>query len=109
MCGGSCSGQPSWLSTSLLPRCPSIAEADRRIAHLLVPIRWSSLWSEIEQVPERFEGAHVTWVLSWVRRRIEELRGPKMADLLAVPVKDVQHRPLRPLGGLAVVVTVVGV
>src|SRR5438034_468748 len=78
------------------------------VAQLLVPVDWPSLGGEVEQVPERFERADVTGFLSGVGGRVEELRTPEVANRVTVAVEHVQHRSLRSLGGLGVVVAVVG-
>ena len=80
-----------------------------RIAQLLVPVRGSPLRREVEQVPDRLQGAHVAGILSGIGGCVEELRAPEVADHAAVTVEHIQHRPLCALGGLGDVVAVVGV
>src|SRR5215217_1897298 len=86
----------------------SVLRSSNGILQLLVPVAPATLGREIEQVPDRLEGADVTGILVAVRRRIEELRAPEVADRVAVAVEHVQHRPLVPLRGLGEVVAVVG-
>src|SRR5437763_930025 len=43
------------------------------VVQLFVPVARASLGDEVEEVPERLEGAHVTRVLVVVRRGVEEL------------------------------------
>ena len=57
------------------------------VVQLLVPVR-SSLRGEVEEVPERLERAHVAGLLSVVRRRVEELRSPEMADRVRPAVES---------------------
>jgi hypothetical protein len=67
-----------------------------RVAPLLVPDGWAALRGEVEQVPDRLEGADVARILAGVGWCVEELRAPEVADRLAVAVEDVQYRPLVP-------------
>src|SRR4051794_32025769 len=63
------------------------------VLQLLVPVR-TPLRGQVEHIPERFEAAHVARFLSGLRRRVEQLRAPEVADRVAVAVEDVEHRPL---------------
>src|SRR5437764_832770 len=76
------------------------------IAQLLVPVGRASLRRQVEQVPERLEGADVTWILAGIPRCVEELRAPEVADPVVVAVEHGQHRPLGPLLSLGKVVAV---
>jgi hypothetical protein len=49
------------------------------VAQLLIPVGRSSLRCEVEQVPDRLEGANVAGILSGVGRCVEELRAPDPA------------------------------
>src|SRR6267143_6980444 len=61
------------------------------VAQLLIPVRWTSFGSEIEQIPERLDRAGVTRVLIAVGCGVEELCGPEMADRVLVAMEYVQH------------------
>src|SRR5262245_34673094 len=80
-----------------------------RVAQLLVPDGRAPFRGEVEQVPDRLEGADVTRILVRVGWCVEELGAPEVADRLAVAVKYVQHRPLLALRGLPEVVALVAV
>src|ERR687892_2768670 len=54
------------------------------VTQLLVPVGPAALGGEVEQVPDRLNSAHVTWVLPGIGRRVEELRTPEVADPLAL-------------------------
>jgi hypothetical protein len=43
------------------------------VAQLLIPLSRASLWRQVEQVPDRLEGANVAGILSGVPGRVEEL------------------------------------
>lgn len=63
-----------------------------RVAQLLIPVG-TSLGGEVEQVPDRFDGAGVAWILSGVGWRVEQFRAPEVADHPAIAPERVQHRP----------------
>src|ERR1700730_8226737 len=89
---------------------PAFAQASRsRVAQLLIPVVRAPVAREVEQVPNRLEGADMAGILSGVRRRVKELRAPEVADHTAAALEHIQHRSLRALRGLAEVVAVVGV
>src|SRR6266851_844082 len=73
-----------------------------------MPIGRAALAGEVEQVPERLDGADVAGFLPVIDGCIEQFRAPEVADRLPVAVKDVQYRLLGAVGGLGQVFTVVG-
>src|SRR5262249_35720752 len=78
------------------------------VLQLLVPTG-PSLPDQVEQIPDRLERAATPRILPGVGGRVEQLGGPEVGDRRAIPVEDIQHRSLRALGGLGVVVAVVRV
>jgi hypothetical protein len=80
-----------------------------RVAELLVPVGRAPLRGEVEEVPDRLQGADVTRVVARLDPGVEELRAPEVPDLFTVAVEDVQDRPLMPFRILTEVVAVVAV
>jgi hypothetical protein len=76
------------------------------IGELFLPIAATPLGNQIEDVPERFDGADVTWILARVCGRVEHFRAPKVPDDGAFAMKHVQHRLLVTGVGLATIVAV---
>src|SRR5262249_48941961 len=64
------------------------------VAQLLVPVHRPALRRQVEQIPQRLEGANASVVLSRVGRGVGELRPPEMTNHLALAVKYVQHLSL---------------
>src|SRR4051812_12519358 len=103
--------RPVWLMPSTVPgggkqappravNAPFMGQTERASANivvlqLLVPAGGAALGNEVEEVPQRLEVVDVARVLARLRRRVEQLRAPEMADLLAVAMEDVEHRLLR--------------
>src|SRR5206468_4383473 len=79
------------------------------VAQLLVPVHRPALRRQVEQIPQRLEGADAPVVLSRVGWGVGELRPPEMTNHLALAVKDVEHRHLPALLVLAEVVAVIRV
>ena len=77
------------------------------VAQLLVPVARASFGGQIEQIPERLERADVTWLLVAVRRGIEQLLAPEMADCVRVAMVHIEHWALDFLVGFCEVVAVV--
>ena len=84
-------------------------ETDGLVAHLLEPVGPPAFGSEVEEVPQRLEGANVARVLLRTLWCIEKFRTPEMADYWAVAVEHVQHWLLVAFPGLRPVVAVIGV
>src|SRR5438046_10019351 len=80
-----------------------------RVTQLLVPVARAPFRRQVEQVPDRLEGADVARILPRLGRRVEELGAPEVADRLPVAVEHVEHRPLLSPPGLAGVVALAGV
>jgi hypothetical protein len=64
------------------------------VAELLMPTGWAALAGEVEQVPQRLDGADVAGFLPGIDGCVEQFRAPEVADRLPVAVKYVQLRPL---------------
>src|SRR5215211_848837 len=71
------------------------------VLQLLVPAGAAALGNEVEEVPQRLQVVDVAGLLARLGRRVEQLRAPEVADLVAVACKDVEHRLLRAVLGLA--------
>src|SRR5262249_8217858 len=96
--------------------CAGACETPRRgggpgqrigMVEFLLPVCGSSFGGEVEHVPERFEGSDVAGVLTRVGAGVEELRAPEVPDCVLVAMKDGQHRSLRAVVELGVIVDVV--
>jgi hypothetical protein len=78
-------------NSTAMPELKGAQQPRSGVAQLFIPVGRASLWREIEQVPDRLEGADVARILSGVRRCVEELRAPEMADRIA-PGSTVEGR-----------------
>src|SRR5262249_30601835 len=112
-CGGSDQVRSRWASqvterATAARRAASCRMAQVSVAQLLIPAGSAALRGEIEQVPQRLEGADVAGFLPRLLWRVEQLRGPEVADRVPVAVEHVQHRPLLTVRALGQVVAVIG-
>jgi hypothetical protein len=73
-----------------------------------MPIGRAAFAGEVEQVPQRFDGADVAGFLAGIGGCVEQFRAPEVADRLPVAAEHVQHWLLGAVGGLGQVVEVVG-
>jgi hypothetical protein len=59
-----------------------LAAAGWSVAELLMPVGWAALAGEVEQVPQRLDGADVAGFLPVIDGCVEEFRAPEVADRL---------------------------
>src|SRR6266581_1716846 len=79
------------------------------VAQLLVPVHRPALPRQVEQIPQRLEGADASVVLSRVGWGVGELRPPEMTNHLALAVKYIEHLSLPSVLVLTEVVAVIRV
>src|SRR5258707_10386680 len=60
------------------------------VAELLMPIGWAALAGEVEQVPQRLDGADVAGVLPGVDGGVEQFPAPEVAGRLPLPGENIQ-------------------
>src|SRR5215472_19102990 len=78
------------------------------VAELLVPVGSAAFGGEVEQVPQRLDGADMAGVLPGIGGSVKQLGAPEVTDRIAVAVEDVQHRHLVAVRGLGEVIPVIG-
>src|SRR5215472_16306044 len=61
------------------------------VAQLLIPVHRAALRRQVEQIPQRLEGADASVVLSRVGWGVDELRPPEMTNRLALAVQYIEH------------------
>src|SRR5436190_22314293 len=79
------------------------------VAQLLVPVHRPALPRQVEQIPQRLEGADAPVVLSRVGWGVGELRPPEMTNHLALAVKYIEHLSLPSVLVLTEIVAVIRV
>src|SRR5215471_2739609 len=78
------------------------------VAELLIPVGSAAFGGEVEQVPQRLDGADMAGVLPGIGGCVKQLGTPEVANRIPVAVEDVQHRLLVAVWGLGEVVPVIG-
>src|SRR5260370_6293920 len=75
-----------------LPSCCVLAAPGWSVAELLMPIGWAALAGEVEQVPQRLDGADVAGVLPRVDGGVRKVPGPEGAGRLPPPGENAPQR-----------------